>query len=425
MSTESPTSAAAIIKIAEDTTRTLSEEANVIARTYHDLSTELAQPHLVGMTDLNWCGFAKWSSKAIGVSLRLDNDSPMWTRILSTFRVPKILGAPVRWAVRWLLGGSYRKALSLANRSIFLEIGTLYTNLTDNKPDDLVWRSASFATHKLNGPANDQMLCTGARLLRQAADDPHNRDELVLGASIALSAYEQARAQPALEFVFFRPVRWLTRISWRMPFYLVTRRPLRRYEIYTECHEQQRPLIQRLESWWARLYTRVLSLDIPPGSIYLARELVPPPGSADPLPLETQSNDDVRQLVERFRRRSDPERNRGVVNWLDYGDRMRFIVGYFMVYQKVQAMFRPPFPQTSRRHRIRRAVSRLPSMLSRMIPIPHIVDPSIAQLDKLELKPRSVSLSSLDTQAVASEPTCVCQSQRVALQLSGTKRSAA
>jgi hypothetical protein len=38
----------------------------------------------------------------------------------------------------------------------------------------------------------------------------------------------------------------------------------------------------------------------------------------------------------------DPRYLRGVANWLDYKERMRFIVTYFMGYQQVPQMFDKP-----------------------------------------------------------------------------------
>ena len=70
----------------------------------------------------------------------------------------------------------------------------------------------------------------------------------MLGANIALSAYEQARVQPALELVFYRPVRWITRVSWRLPFYVIARTPFNKYAIYTEPHDSQPALVRWLES---------------------------------------------------------------------------------------------------------------------------------------------------------------------------------
>jgi hypothetical protein len=411
-----------IIDIASDTSRSFSEEAKVIARKYHDLCIALAEPVRVGGDDLNWAGFAQWSSKAIGANLELDKTSPFWTRVVNTFRIPTIFGVPVRAIGRTLLGGSYGRGLSLANRSIFLEIATLYTNLLDEFPDDTVWRSIAFSEHKLSGPANDELLLTAARMLQRAKDDEARRSELVLGASIALSAYEQARAQPSLEFVFYRPVRWLLRISWKMPYCLVTRAPLRRYAIYTECHESQNPVVRRLESWWVRLYSRVLALDTPLGPICLATELVPP--AAFRPALENPSIPAVKELVERFRPLSDPARNRGVTNWLDYGERMRFIVSYFMMYQNVPEMFDPPFgPEPSRRRRLRRALGALPARLSRVIPIPRIVDPSLVEVETsgLQLAPMGLSDSAEGETDLA--PAARCQSQRIALRLSMTHKA--
>src|SRR5262245_2118809 len=266
-----------IIAIASDEYRTPADEADVIARTYHRLCVALAGEGGVGYEDLNWAGFAKWSSKAIGVSLRLENRSPFWKRTLKAFRVPSLLGPPVRAITRWLLGGAYGRGLTLANRAIFLEIATVYANVLDDKSNAEVWRSATFDTSVLAGSADPGLLRMGADLLELAMKetDRSRRSELVLGASVALSVYEQARVQPCLEFVAYRPVRWLLRVSWRMPLALIGRPPCR-YDIYTQPHLAQPRLVTWLEERWARLYSRVLVVDLPTEPLRMALDLNPP-----------------------------------------------------------------------------------------------------------------------------------------------------
>jgi hypothetical protein len=159
-----------------------------------------------------------------------------------------------------------------------------------------------------------------------------------------MSAYEQARAQKALELVLYRPVRWLMRASWRSLLAMVTRRPFHRLALYTEPHERMPWPVRITESLWARAYTRFLgTLSTPVSEIRLSEPLRPPPG-APPSPLSWQVEDeDVHRLVKTFV--PDPARaEEGVADWLDYPERMRFIVAYFRTYLAVPEMFDPPYP---------------------------------------------------------------------------------
>jgi len=199
---------------------------------------------------------------------------------------------------------------------------------------------------ELLASADEEYLDVSARMFRRAmaAADPAERAELLLGANIALSAYEQARAQRALELVLYRPVRWLLRVSWRSVLAAVTRRPFHRLRLYITPHEDQPFLVRALEDVWAKLYTRyVLSLRTPVSEIRLGDPLVPPPG-VDPEAVRAPIADpEVRALAERFGAATADGATSGVANWLSYPERMRFIVSYFRMYLTVPEMFRPPF----------------------------------------------------------------------------------
>ena len=160
--------------------------------------------------------------------------------------MPRILAAPFRFVLRTLLGGAYSRGLSIANRSIFLELGTFFANLlTDSH------RVAIFENGALRNQAFDHRLIQqlterqkqdllGIAELIRAAEHASGaqRSELILAANVALTALEQERVQPVLEYVLYRPVRWLTRVSWKIPLHRVRRQQLRRFDIYTEAHAE-------------------------------------------------------------------------------------------------------------------------------------------------------------------------------------------
>jgi hypothetical protein len=330
----------------------------IIALTYHRLADDFAR-HL-GRQDNNWYCFAVWSSKAIGESLDLAPDSPFLTDVGWRFRLSRRLMKPFRVLLLTLLGPSYQLGLALANRAIFLETGSLAANLmadtqdssykvtlpAEDKPGSPApTRRPEFLSALLE-PADDRYLDLTARLFTEAkkTTDPVARAELILGANVSMSAYEQKRAQRALELVLYRPVRWVMRVSWRSLWAMVRRRPLHRFPLYTTPHEEQPWLVRVLEEVWARLYTRYLmTLRTPVSNIWLGKPLIPPGGSGGQADWAPIQNPEVRDLVARFHPTDPDKAAAGVANWLSYEERMRFIVSYFRMYQAVPALFDPPF----------------------------------------------------------------------------------
>jgi hypothetical protein len=111
--------------------------------------------------------------------------------------------------------------------------------------------------------------------------------------------------------------------------------------------------MQRIENRWVRVYSRSLWLKTAVSTIMLSKPLITPPGGNRLLlrPAATFESQDVRELVQQYGP-PDTTKLTGVANWLDYNERMRFIVTYFMLYQQVQKMFEEPHykqPGLSRR----------------------------------------------------------------------------
>ena len=307
---EAPTvrlDAEAVLRIAADPHRSFSEQAEVIAYAYHQLARGLAQE--VGPADANWFCFAGWTSKAIGESLNLGPASPFWGNLARRLRVPAAFRRSFRRVMIVLLGRAYLQGLSLANRSIFLEMGTFAADLWTPEPRDGYKvaphdRPAQVFVSSLLQDADPEFLEVARRLLTEAraTGDGTPRTELILGANLALSAFEQCRAQKVLEFVLYRPVRWLFRVWWRVVLHWLTPwREFHRFALYAEPHDQQPPLVRRVEDWWARRYTRrILALETPIGEVAVGAPLSPPDGfeaGAVPPPFR---NEQVERLFERF-----------------------------------------------------------------------------------------------------------------------------
>lgn len=358
-----------IRKLATNESTPLSAEAYAIARQYNRISRELAANQL-GDDDLNWCGFAQWSSRAVGSELRLGNDSGFLRKIGRRYYVPTAAEPLFRLFVLTLLGRSYGAGLSVANRSIFVEMASFHTHFLSRTGTSTILQVTPsklypYLLAHLGAEGRDVLSASGRNLslltdLKQEGQDllrtaygllssatsasGQLRSELILGANIALSAYEQKRVQPALEFVFHRPVRWALQVSWRMPYYYLTGKPWKRFHFYLMEHEEETPAVQWLENLWVRMYSKTLSLKTAINTIVLGRPLRLPQGeSPAPLlrPASAFQSEEVRALVQRYGP-ADPANLKGVSDWLNYEERMRFIVAYFMVYQQIKQMFDEP-----------------------------------------------------------------------------------
>jgi hypothetical protein len=385
--------------IAVDETRSCADEADAIASAYFRLANAMAER--LGRHDLNWCGFAMWSSTAIGASLRLENDSPFWARARTAFRVPRILAVPFRVILRTLLGGSYSRGLSIANRSIFLELGTFFANLLTDSHRVAIFENGALRNQGFEHPLIEKLterqkedLLGVAEMIRAAERaSGTQRSELILAANVALTALEQERVQPVLEYVLYRPVRWLTRVSWRIPLHCVSGRPLRRFDIYTESHAGQPAVTRWLEGVWSRGYVRALALHIPGGQVVVGRPLERP--AKPPSPLFDRIEDGrAATVIARFHTeaRSRLDRTR---DWLDYADRMRFIVSYFMIYQNDPRMFTKPIAGRQPAPQATDFAVACTRWVTRTMPLPRLVDPMMDKLAQATVEPELAEIGEL------------------------------
>ncbi len=91
------------------------------------------------------------------------------------------------------------------------------------------------------------------------------------------------------------------------------------------------------------MYSSTLWLKTAIDTVALGRPLTCPPGYSTTLlrAPEAFEDEEVRELVRELGS-SDPADLRGVSNWLDYEERMRFITANFMIYQPLTQMFDKP-----------------------------------------------------------------------------------
>jgi len=342
-----------ICKIARNKGIPLFAEAFEIAHQYNRISQALSAGQLAG-DDLNWCGFAQWSSRAVAVELLLDTNAGLKRELSRRYFVLLVAEPLFRLFMLTLLGRSYGLGLSIANRSIFVEMASFHTNVLSGATEPAILQVTPPDRYsKLLDDLGDegrQLLRTAHRLMSEAKSATGQlRSNLILGTNIALSAYEQKRVQPALELVFYRPIRFILRVSWRLPYYYIWRCTWKRLRIYEERHEDQPRVVRQIEGWWVRMYSRTLSLRTAIDTISLGRQMLIPQGYNAPL-LRSASTfvpEEVSELVLRYGP-PDPANVRGVSNWLVYEERMRFIVAYFMAYQQIRQMFDEPPIQRKR-----------------------------------------------------------------------------
>ena len=134
-----------------------------------------------------------------------------------------------------------------------------------------------------SGTAGTRPLRTAYSLLSQAtsASEPA-RSELMLGANIALSSYEQARVQPALELRLLPPGQMGPASILANALLLPHRQLACRYSFYARPHQEQTPAMQSIEDCWVRMYSKTLWLKTAVGTVALGRPLDPPTGTAHP-----------------------------------------------------------------------------------------------------------------------------------------------
>jgi hypothetical protein len=263
--------------------------------------------------------------------------------------LPTIFEPLFRLVTLALLGGSYGVGLSTANRTIFAEMASFHTALLSGEDEPTMLQVTELDPDRcllkdLGQPGRD-LLCTAYRLLNKAktASGPLH-SELILGANIALSAYEQDRVQPALDYVFYRPIRWLLQVSWKMPYYYLRHRSRERFDIYRRRHQDQPPIMRNIEGRWVRMYSKTLWLKTAVNTIMLSKPMIFFPSGSNPSLVRKASTfecEEVGNLVRKYGP-ENPANSPGVANWLGYEDRMRFIVTYFMGYQQIEEMFDKP-----------------------------------------------------------------------------------
>jgi hypothetical protein len=190
-----------------------------ITQGYYALSRAMST--MVGGGSISWCGFASWSSKTIGVSIR---EADMSNRGLLAITQSRIYQETIQRIVNLLeaagvIGiGPFDNVITQAlddgidnlkqgNAEVYGEIGGLYSRLISALGNDVnldLTRLAPVVAYLDSKPSEQG----GQALLRQAAEnyyrarfetDPSLKAQLVLLANAQVGKHEQMRLQGCLE----------------------------------------------------------------------------------------------------------------------------------------------------------------------------------------------------------------------------------
>jgi hypothetical protein len=219
---------------------------NKITHAYHKLSQAVREELSAG-PNLDWCGFAKWSSHTVGLDLN-PADVGLRTQALSDL----IAGALPSWSIgKQLIVELLRqlidvedhlvvRTLRLGNTTIFYEMGSVFLRLLDRLPERRAPKAQSdhdFAVEVVDqalahggksvppglsldllmpppsdpptppGPPTTDPLVSGIESYLRAAREPAARAELMLAGNMLFSEFEQARADRLIMIGICAPLR--------------------------------------------------------------------------------------------------------------------------------------------------------------------------------------------------------------------------
>jgi hypothetical protein len=327
-----------------------------ITLAYCDLSRQLAA--LIAGTDrklhfdANWCTFAAWSSKTIGLSIETD---PLGDHIHGLLaRWPLRIQPKVYDVVEAILcnnDGAVYRGLAIGNRLVFLEIGTAIAQFIQSfapgqadrpRSFDGYWAGAADSVAGLahldpswvttTGP-DIQLLKQGlhAYYLAQAEPAPKAKAELVLTGNLFVAAYEQHRVDVYLTATLgLFTTTWLDRIM--------------RGDDQGVTRVLRRMLEAPASTIYASLSTRYfLFLELPDDEILRVGKPVPSVGTGAratfPPDLELIRLPVLQALLTHYDRSDGYPKRTRTRNWARYPQRMNYITNLFRSRQKDSRLF--------------------------------------------------------------------------------------
>jgi hypothetical protein len=316
-----------------------------ITQGYYALSRAMST--MVGGGSVSWCGFASWSSKTIGVSIR---EADMSNRGLLAITQSRIYQETIQRIVNLLeaagvIGiGPFDNVITQAlddgidnlkqgNAEVYGEIGGLYTRLISALGNDVnldLTRLAPVVAYLDSKPSEQG----GQALLRQAAEnyyrarfetDPILKAQLVLLANAQVGKHEQMRLQGCLEnFLGGALEQRIVQHAQQQC------RGIAALEIAVTPIARAAGKFAKEE--WTKLLTDVaLHLNLPGNETLHLRSDVPPPLGKPLYPPDLQklSNPAALAILEEFGADTPTAIGTGATDWSNLVQRMHYILVLF------------------------------------------------------------------------------------------------
>ena len=347
----------AVAAVSDDIVRNLR-----ITHAYHRLSSDAVA--LLGDSNGNWCSFATWASRSVGDTMRLEG-VPAFID-LTVGRLPAfdrmLVRAEARVRARRLElvrdddGGEHRlrhllhyvcHQLGEGNRLVFEQIGVFWTRFVAafaGGPDENRLPAFLAGIVDEDGRPLDKLQQAFAAYHRAMVEpDPKGKAERVLAANCLIGAWEQARLQRAITNAIDAPISELVEETARGPLdHLAPHGMLHRM-----FARGLAGIEDRLTDAWRGLATEaVMVCQLPDADLPLGRDLrAGPGGRLFPVDLARLSVPEAVEVWARYNRADDDGRHSAASDWLDFGQRMNFIVNLFRSRQQDPALFGCPFTQ--------------------------------------------------------------------------------
>ena len=316
-----------------------------ITQGYYALSRAMST--MVGGGSVSWCGFASWSSKTIGVSIR---EADMSNRGLLAITQSRLYQETIQRLVNLLEAagvvgiGPFENVITQAlddgidnlkqgNAEVYGEIGALYTRLISALGNDVDFdptRLAPVIAYLDNKPSEEG----GQALLRQGAEnyyrarfetEPSLKAQLMLLANAQVGKHEQMRLQRCLEeFLGGALEQRIVEHAQRQCRGIAT------LEIAVTPIARAAGKFAK-EEWTKLLTDLALHLNLPGNERLHLRSDVPPPLGKPLYPPDLQklSNPDALAILEEFGADTPTAIGTGATDWSNLVQRMHYILVLF------------------------------------------------------------------------------------------------
>jgi hypothetical protein len=342
-----------------------------ITQAYHDISAAFAK--LTG-SGANWCSVATWASRQAGQSIRREDLSDAFERLLrdepeAEARAAAVLaaGAEIGGAQPRSLGGAIETlwsavnpaaafertsaAVARGNLKVFEEIGAEFARflaLFENGEPSGEAVAAFFAALRPGDPPDGQRYLADAfRHYGEAfrSPDDRRRAQLLLLANLEIGFHEQTRLQPEILEAMNAPVANSRDVRRRIVDELFPDPSSRVRYWLARLARRGAPLIaardqfaEELQQLGRRVVTHALmTLDLPGGRLLRLGDPLP-----DPFP-PTLAEIDLPELRALLASLEPTDIAGEVRDWSDLPQRMRFIAALFRTYHSAPELFDPPF----------------------------------------------------------------------------------